>query len=47
MLSPWPQQRRNARYGSSPRPPSVIRLVLFLAVVIFVIYRLLRIASGG
>ena len=46
MLSPWPHQRKNARYGSAPRPPSLIRLVLFLVVIIAAIYWLLRMASA-
>lgn len=42
MLSPWPERRRGGRYGSTPRPPSLIRLVLFLLAVLGAIYWLLR-----
>ena len=42
MLSPWPEQRRPGRYGASPKPPSLIRLVLLLMVVLAAIYWLLR-----
>ncbi|HYJ79283.1 MAG TPA: hypothetical protein VEW03_06770 [Longimicrobiaceae bacterium] len=42
MLSPWPERRRGGRYGGPPRPPSLIRLVLFLLAVLAAIYWLLR-----
>ena len=42
MLSPWPQHRRGSRYGSAPKPPSVVRLILLLIVVIGAILWLLR-----
>ena len=47
MLSPWPEQRRPGRYGASPKPPSLIRLVLLLMVVLAAIYWLLRSTQAG
>jgi len=47
MLSPWPERRRAGRWGTTPRPPSPIRLVLFLIVILGAIYWLLRMASQG
>ena len=47
MLSPWPEQRRPGRYGNTPKPPSLIRLVLFLVVVLGAIYWLLRSTQAG
>ena len=47
MLSPWPQQRRPGRYGAAPKPPSLIRLVLFLVVIVGAIYWLLRLSQAG
>ncbi|HEU0054696.1 MAG TPA: hypothetical protein VFQ39_16030 [Longimicrobium sp.] len=47
MLSPWPERRRNARYGSAPKPPSIIRLILLLIVTVGAIYWLLRMASAS
>jgi hypothetical protein len=47
MLSPWPEQRRPGRYGPTPKPPSLIRLVLFLVVVLGAIYWLLRLSQAG
>jgi hypothetical protein len=47
MLSPWPEQRRPGRYGTAPKPPSLIRLVLFLVVILGAIYWLLRFSQAG
>ena len=47
MLSPWPEQRRPGRYGSTPKPPSLIRLVLLLLVVLGALYQLLRLSQAG
>ena len=47
MLSPWPEQRRPGRYGSTPKPPSLIRLVLLLVVVLGALNWLLRLSQAG
>ena len=47
MLSPWPERRRPGRWGTTPRPPSPIRLVLFLLAILGAIYWLLRISQAG
>jgi len=47
MLSPWPEQRRPGRYGTTPKPPSLIRLLLFLVVIVGAIYWLLRLSQAG
>jgi hypothetical protein len=47
MLSPWPEQRRPGRFGTTPKPPSLIRLVLLLVLILGAIYQLLRLAQAG
>jgi hypothetical protein len=47
MLSPWPEQRRPGRFGTTPKPPSLIRLVLLLLLILGAIYQLLRLAQAG
>ena len=46
MLSPWPEQRRPGRFGTTPKPPSLIRLVLLLVLLLGAIYQLLRLQAG-
>jgi hypothetical protein len=47
MLSQWPERRRPDRWGTAPKPPSPIRLILFLIVILGAIYWLLRISQAG
>ena len=47
MLSPWPEQRRPGRFGTTPKPPSLIRLVLLLVLILGAIYQLLRLSQAG
>jgi len=47
MLSPWPEQRRPGRFGTTPKPPSLIRLVLLLVLILGAIYQLLRLSGAG
>jgi hypothetical protein len=47
MLSPWPEQRRPGRFGTTPKPPSLIRLVLLLLLILGAIYQLLRLSQAG
>ena len=47
MLSPWPERRRPGRFGTTPKPPSLIRLVLLLVLLLGAIYQLLRLSQAG
>jgi hypothetical protein len=47
MLSQWPERRRPGRWGSTPKPPSLLRLVLFLLVILSAIYWLLKNTQAG
>jgi hypothetical protein len=47
MLSPWPEQRKPGRFGTTPKPPSLIRLVLLLLLILGAIYQLLRLSQAG
>lgn len=47
MLSQWPQQRKPGRWGTTPKPPSLLRLVLFLLAILSVIYWLLKNTQAG
>ena len=47
MLSQWPEQRKPGRFGTTPKPPSLIRLVLLLLLILGAIYWLLRLSQAG
>jgi hypothetical protein len=47
MLSPWPERRRPERWGTTPKPPSPIRLILLLAAILAAIYWLLRLSQAA
>ena len=47
MLSPWPERRRPGRWGTTQKPPSPWRLILFLIAILAAIYRLLLLSGAG